>query len=163
MSRGRSVRAGTLTSLDRGARGLCFRLGCWRERCASCHAANPLKAPLLCQECPKDIYFPDDAQTEPGPRVTTLEGNVDHAEEDLTGIALDKLVEQLQDVDLILIDEISTVGAAQFEIMHRRTYLCKIKIPTSLALRYFSMMSQHTRLPPDTVFQCECAESRAKR
>jgi len=59
----RSVRAGTLTSLDRGARGLCFRLGCWRERCASCHAANPLKAPLLCQECPKDIYFPDDAQT----------------------------------------------------------------------------------------------------
>jgi len=60
----RPVRTGEFTSLDGSAAvGTCFRLGCRRRRCASCHAVNPLKAPLLCQECPTDIYFPDDVQT----------------------------------------------------------------------------------------------------
>ena len=59
----RSVRPGTLTSLDGGARGLCFRLGCGRKRCASCHALNPLKAPSLCQGCPEGVFLPYKAQT----------------------------------------------------------------------------------------------------
>jgi len=59
----RSVPAGDLTSLDGGPMGTCFRLGCGRNRCASCQAVNPLVAPSLCQECPKRIYLPYMAQT----------------------------------------------------------------------------------------------------
>ena len=40
--------------------------------------------------------------------------------EDAHGEQLDELVAQLGDVELILVDEISTVGAAQFEVMNRR-------------------------------------------
>jgi len=40
--------------------------------------------------------------------------------EDLTGEALDMLVAQHRDVELLLIDEISTVGAGQFEMISRR-------------------------------------------
>ena len=36
------------------------------------------------------------------------------ASEDITGENLDRLVSQLRDVKLIVIDEISTVGAAEF-------------------------------------------------
>ncbi len=36
------------------------------------------------------------------------------------GESLDRLVQQLRDVELLVIDEISTVGAAQFEIISRR-------------------------------------------
>ena len=42
------------------------------------------------------------------------------ADEDLQGDSLDRLVAALQDVELLVIDEISTVGAAQFEIVNRR-------------------------------------------
>ena len=46
--------------------------------------------------------------------------NTDTATEDLTGEALDKAVELLKHVQFIVIDEISTLGAAQFEIICRR-------------------------------------------
>ena len=46
--------------------------------------------------------------------------NADGALEDLIGEKLDRLVEELRHVELVLIDEISTVGAAQLEIMNRR-------------------------------------------
>ena len=42
------------------------------------------------------------------------------ARADLTGENLDRLVSQLRDVKLNVIDKISTVGAAQFEIISRR-------------------------------------------
>ena len=42
------------------------------------------------------------------------------ANEDLHGESLDRLVAVLPDVDLLVIDEISTVGAAQFENVNRR-------------------------------------------
>jgi DNA replication protein DnaC len=56
----------------------------------------------------------------------------DKAEEDLTDSALDTLVEHLRNVRLLVIDEISTVGAAQFEMIHRRLqqvhlYLCQMQ------------------------------------
>ena len=59
----RSLRTGEFTSPDGGATGICFRLGCGRERCASCQAVNPLKAPLLCQGCPEGVFLPYKAQT----------------------------------------------------------------------------------------------------
>ena len=59
----RTLRTGEFTSLDGGARGLCFRWGCGRERCASCQKDRPLVAPSLCQGCPEGIHFPDEAQT----------------------------------------------------------------------------------------------------
>ena len=46
--------------------------------------------------------------------------NTADAREDLVGESLDRLVEQLRHVHLLVIDEISTIGAAQFEIMSRR-------------------------------------------
>ena len=46
--------------------------------------------------------------------------NTEHAMDDRTGEALDKLVGLLRDVQLLVIDEVSTLGAAQFEIMSRR-------------------------------------------
>ena len=46
--------------------------------------------------------------------------NTDNSHEDLTGEALDKAVEMLRHVQLLVIDEVSTVGAAQFEILCRR-------------------------------------------
>ena len=46
--------------------------------------------------------------------------NVDEAHYDLVGEQLDKLVEELRHVELLLIDGISTVGAAQLEIANRR-------------------------------------------
>ena len=46
--------------------------------------------------------------------------NVDEALYDLVGEQLDRLVEELRHVELLLIDEISTVGAAQLEIVNRR-------------------------------------------
>ena len=42
------------------------------------------------------------------------------AGEDLTGVGLDNLVEERQHVELILIDEISTCGAASLEVVNRR-------------------------------------------
>ena len=46
--------------------------------------------------------------------------NSEKALEDVTGDDLDNLVSQLSEVELLLVDEISTVGAAQLEIMNRR-------------------------------------------
>lgn len=46
--------------------------------------------------------------------------NADSASEDLVGDKLDALVAELRHVQLLLVDEISTVGAAQFELMSRR-------------------------------------------
>ena len=46
--------------------------------------------------------------------------NTDTAAEDLSGEALDRLVETLRHVQLLVIDEVSTVGAASFEIVSRR-------------------------------------------
>ena len=46
--------------------------------------------------------------------------NADSASEDLVGDKLDALVAELRHVQLLLVDEISTVGAAQFELMNRR-------------------------------------------
>ena len=46
--------------------------------------------------------------------------NSDNAKEDLSGDALDRLLEKLRHVKLLVLDEISTVGAAQFEIISRR-------------------------------------------
>ena len=46
--------------------------------------------------------------------------NDDKALDDAIGDRLDELVAQLGHVELLLVDEISTVGAAQFEIMNRR-------------------------------------------
>jgi hypothetical protein len=46
--------------------------------------------------------------------------NTDEAIEDLKGTALDSLVQVLRGVQLLVIDEISTTGAAQFEIISRR-------------------------------------------
>ena len=46
--------------------------------------------------------------------------NADHAIEDLVGDQLDWLVARLRRVELLLVDEISTVGAAQLEIINRR-------------------------------------------
>ena len=46
--------------------------------------------------------------------------NSQDALEDLIGDRLDRLVAELRRVELVLIDEISTVGAAQFEIINRR-------------------------------------------
>ena len=46
--------------------------------------------------------------------------NSDHAIQDLVGDRLDRLAAQLRHVELLLIDEISTVGAAQLEIINRR-------------------------------------------
>ena len=43
-----------------------------------------------------------------------------HAESDLEGAALDSFVEIFQGVELLVIDEISMVGAYQLEMMHRR-------------------------------------------
>ena len=59
-----------------------------------------------------------------GKNATTIDSvfrtNAKGAAEDLEGNQLDELVARLKDVELIVIDEINTVGAAQFEIMHRR-------------------------------------------
>ena len=46
--------------------------------------------------------------------------NTDNAAEDLTGEALDRAVEKLRHVQLLVIDEVSTLGAPQLEIMCRR-------------------------------------------
>ena len=46
--------------------------------------------------------------------------NAENAVQDLVGDKLDRLVAQLRHVELLLIDEISTVGAAQLEIINRR-------------------------------------------
>ena len=46
--------------------------------------------------------------------------NVHNASEDLVGENLDALVAELRHVQLLLVDEISSVGAAQFELMSRR-------------------------------------------
>ena len=46
--------------------------------------------------------------------------NAETAFQDLVGDHLDRLVAQLRHVELLLIDEISTVGAAQLEIINRR-------------------------------------------
>ena len=46
--------------------------------------------------------------------------NADNARADLSGDSLDRLLEKLRHVKLLVIDEISTVGAAQFEIISRR-------------------------------------------
>lgn len=43
-----------------------------------------------------------------------------HAESDLEGAALDSFVETFQGVELLVIDEISMVGAYQLEMIHRR-------------------------------------------
>jgi hypothetical protein len=58
----------------------------------------------------------------------------DKSEEDLSDQALDSLVESLKNVKLLVIDEVSTVGAAQFEMIHRRLeqvndYMCQLKLP----------------------------------
>ncbi len=44
----------------------------------------------------------------------------DHAEEDLEGEDLDRFVAKMQNCELLVVEEISTVGAAQFEMMSRR-------------------------------------------
>ena len=49
-----------------------------------------------------------------------LRTNANNASEDLVGENLDALVAELRHVQLLLVDEISTVGAAQFELMRRR-------------------------------------------
>ena len=49
-----------------------------------------------------------------------LRTNANNASEDLVGENLDALVAELRHVQLLLVDEISTVGAAQFELMSRR-------------------------------------------
>ena len=46
--------------------------------------------------------------------------NTEHAAEDLTGEALDKIVLAFRHVQLLVIDEVSTVGAPAFEIISRR-------------------------------------------
>ena len=46
--------------------------------------------------------------------------NSENAKADLSGDSLDRLLEKLRHVKLLVIDEISTVGAAQFEIISRR-------------------------------------------
>ena len=46
--------------------------------------------------------------------------NVDEAQQDLVGEQLGRLVEELRHAELLLIDEISTVGAGQLEIVNRR-------------------------------------------
>ena len=46
--------------------------------------------------------------------------NTDNADEDLVGEELDRRVALLEDVELAIVIIISTVGAAQFEIMKRR-------------------------------------------
>ena len=46
--------------------------------------------------------------------------NADAASHDLVGESLDRLVDVLRPVRLIAVDEISTVGAAQFAIIARR-------------------------------------------
>ena len=46
--------------------------------------------------------------------------NSDSAAQDLTGSDLDELVCLLRDVELLVIDEISTLGAASFELISRR-------------------------------------------
>ena len=46
--------------------------------------------------------------------------NTDHAAEDLVGDSLDALVDLLQHVRLIVIEEISTIGAVQFAVLCRR-------------------------------------------
>ena len=46
--------------------------------------------------------------------------NTDDAANDLVGDELDRLIQELRPVRLIVVDEISTVGAAQFAIMARR-------------------------------------------
>ena len=59
-----------------------------------------------------------------GSGATTIDSifhtNVASAADDLTGDRLDDLVELLQDVQLLVIDEVSTCGAAAFEIVNRR-------------------------------------------
>ena len=44
----------------------------------------------------------------------------EQSEKDLTGDALDALVAAFESTELLIVDEISTVGAAQFEMMSRR-------------------------------------------
>ena len=44
-------------------------------------------------------------------------------EEDLEGDRLNELVERLSQTKLVIIDEISTVGAAQLEMISRRLFL----------------------------------------
>ena len=51
---------------------------------------------------------------------SVFQGGGDNAEEDLDGELLDRLVAEFADTELLLIDEISMVGAAQFELMSRR-------------------------------------------
>lgn len=46
--------------------------------------------------------------------------NSEEAVQDLIGEKLDGLVELLRDVELLVLDEVSTIGAASFEIMSRR-------------------------------------------
>jgi len=46
--------------------------------------------------------------------------NSDDAAEDLRGEGLDKLVEELREVELLVLDEVSTIGAASFQIICRR-------------------------------------------
>ena len=46
--------------------------------------------------------------------------NADSGADDLKGNSLDDLVCVLRDVELLVIDEISTVGAASFELISRR-------------------------------------------
>ena len=59
-----------------------------------------------------------------GSGATTIDSivhtNVVNAAEDLTGDRLDELTDLLQDVQLLVIDEVSTCGAAAFEIVSRR-------------------------------------------
>ena len=51
---------------------------------------------------------------------SVLHTNTDSAAEDLLGENLDKLVERLRHVQLLVIDEVSTLGAAPFEVISRR-------------------------------------------
>ena len=71
----RSLRTTEFTSLGSGATGSCFRLGCERERCASCQEVNPLVAPSLCQGGPTSIHLPFMAQTVPRPEAPELYGH----------------------------------------------------------------------------------------
>ena len=52
--------------------------------------------------------------------VCVFHTNDEKALDDATGDRLDELVAQLGHVELLLVDDIATVGAAQFEIMNRR-------------------------------------------